>query len=113
MLEVDPDIAAVVAMVPIGTIDAQTLPLARSTVLSPPVPLSDAVQRKDYVVPGQPDVVIRVHPPVGVDGLLPCVYSIHGGGFVLGSYEMDDARFRLMVPEVPVRWCVRGIPTCS
>jgi acetyl esterase/lipase len=61
------------------------------------VELSDRVARQDHVVPGDPPVPVRVHRPVGVDGALPCVVSIHGGGYVLGSYEMDDPLFD--------RWC--------
>ena len=97
MLEVDPQIAAVVSTVPTAGLDAETLALARSWDITPPVELSDAVERRDYVVPGDPDVVIRVHRPANVEDELPCVYSIHGGGYVVGSYTMDDARFD--------RWC--------
>jgi acetyl esterase/lipase len=59
--------------------------------------LTDAVVRTDYRVPGDPDVVIRVHRAVDTIGALPCVYSIHGGGYVVGTYTMDDLRFD--------RWC--------
>ncbi len=100
MLEVDAEIAAMAAMVPLGTVDTETLPLVRSSPLGMPIELSDLVERRDHVVsgaPGEPDVVVRVHRPIGVDGDLPCIYSIHGGGYVLGSYEMDDARFD--------KWC--------
>ena len=34
-------------------------------------------------------------------GPLPCVYSIHGGGYVLGTYAMDDARFDACAPTFP------------
>jgi acetyl esterase/lipase len=99
MLELDPDISAVVASLPIGTIDADTLPVVRGMDLQGEIKLSDAVERHDVVVPGDPDVTIRVHRPVGVDGPLPCFYAIHGGGYVLGSYSMDDARFDAWCPE--------------
>jgi acetyl esterase/lipase len=62
--------------------------------------LSSDVERTDHTVPGppgDPDVVVRVHRPVGLDGPAPCLYSVHGGGFVIGSYEMEDLRFD--------RWC--------
>jgi acetyl esterase/lipase len=50
--------------------------------------LSDTVERVDHVV--SPEVVVRVHRPDGqVDGAA-CLYSIHGGGYVLGSFDMDD-----------------------
>lgn len=99
MLELDGEIAAVVADIPIGDFNADTLPTLRSGPLVAPPPLSDAVERRDRVVPGTPDVTIRVHRPVGVEGPLPCLYSVHGGGYVIGSYEMDDPRFDAWCPK--------------
>ena len=61
--------------------------------------LSQAVDRWDQVVPGDPEVLIRIHRPVGVEGDLPCLYSIHGGGFVMGGYESEDARFDAWCPR--------------
>jgi acetyl esterase/lipase len=61
------------------------------------VDLSDAVERAEHLVPGDPAVPVRVHRPKGVASPLPAVVSIHGGGYVLGSYDMDDATFD--------RWC--------
>ena len=40
---------------------------------------------------------VRVHRAKGTDGVLPCVYSMHGGGYVIGSHSMDDPLFE--------RWC--------
>src|SRR5688572_14288223 len=77
-------------------ISAETLPMMRGFTFPAP-PLTDGVERTDVVISEDPRVVVRVHRPRGVDGALPCVYSIHGGGYVLGSYEMDDARFD--------KWC--------
>jgi acetyl esterase/lipase len=99
MLEVDKDIAELLSMVPFGTIDAETLPSVRSAGIGARVALSDRVERRDHVVPGDPDVLIRIHRPVGVQDELPCLYSIHGGGYVLGTYEMDDARFDAWCPK--------------
>jgi triacylglycerol lipase len=68
----------------------------------PPEPLSDAVERVDHTVPGPPgapDLAVRVHRPVGIDGVLPCIYSIHGGGYVMGSYAGDDGRFDSWCPR--------------
>ena len=93
----DPQIAALAGTVPIPTITAEVLPSVRGATLGPPVELSDEVERTDHRVSTDPDVVVRVHRRKGVTGPLPCVYSIHGGGYVLGSYTMDDARFD--------RWC--------
>jgi acetyl esterase/lipase len=100
VLEVEPEIAERLPLMPtIGTLDAENLTTLREAMAMRPLELSDRVERRDYVVPGDPDVVIRVHRPVGVEGLLPCFYSIHGGGYVLGSYTMDDARFDAWCPR--------------
>jgi acetyl esterase/lipase len=99
VLEVDSEIVALVSTIAIGTLSAEVLPARREVALIPPMELSDRVERKDYVVPGDPDVVIRVHRPVGIEGPLPCFYAIHGGGYVLGSYVSDDARFDAWCPE--------------
>jgi acetyl esterase/lipase len=81
----------------------QLPPLNREVVAAireaplPPVELSDAVERIDRVVPGDPPVPVRVHRQVGAPGNQPAVFSIHGGGYVIGSYDMDDPVFD--------RWC--------
>ena len=64
------------------------------------LPLSDAVDATDHVVPGDPDVPLRVHRPVGADGPLPCVYSMHGGGYVIGSNTIDDPLFDELCPKL-------------
>jgi acetyl esterase/lipase len=70
----------------------------RENGLGAPVELSDDVERTDHVVSDDPRVVVRVHRAKNAGSAkLPGVYSIHGGGYVLGSYDMDDARFD--------RWC--------
>ena len=62
---------------------------------------SDAVDRTDHVVLDDPPVIVRVYRPKGMDAALPCIYSVHGGGYVLGSFEMDDVRFDDYVPRFP------------
>jgi acetyl esterase/lipase len=99
MLELDSEIRAVVSAIPIGTIGPDDLTEIRSVPMVPPTPLSDAVERTDHVVPGDPNVVVRVHRPRGFEGALPCLYSIHGGGYVIGSYTMDDPRFDVWCPR--------------
>jgi acetyl esterase/lipase len=67
--------------------------------LAPVAELSDHVVRSDHTIPGSDGLVVRVHRPIGVDGDLPCVYWMHGGGMVMGSIDGDDLRFD--------RWCPR------
>ena len=65
------------------------------------VELSDAVERTDHVVSTDPEVVVRVHRPKAAgDAALPGIYSIHGGGYIIGSYDMDDPRFDRMCPAL-------------
>lgn len=98
-VELHPEIAPLKEFVPLTTIDASVLEMVRTTPLGEPVELSDQVERTDHVVSDDPHVWVRVHRPAGVDGPLPCVYSIHGGGYVIGSTSMDDPSFDA--------WCQR------
>lgn len=99
----DPELAAALAaMPPFGPITADNLPQIRAqrALLLQDVELSDAVERTDHTFPGLaggPEVTVRVHRPKKGDGPLPCIYWVHGGGYIIGSYEMEDLRFD--------RWC--------
>jgi acetyl esterase/lipase len=59
--------------------------------------LSDAVVRTEHQVPGDPPVAVRVHRAKEAVGLLPAIVTIHGGGYVIGSYDMDSPLLD--------RWC--------
>jgi acetyl esterase/lipase len=62
--------------------------------MSPPGPDREDVEKEDRSVPGRPgdpEVPIRIYRPrTSADAPRPCVYEIHGGGFVLGSIDMMD-----------------------
>lgn len=101
---IDSDVVAALAEIPVdigallGGLTDESLPGVRELFAQMPVPeLSDAVERVDHVVDESTGVSVRVHRPKGVDGDLPCLYWMHGGGLVLGSNVGDDARFD--------RWC--------
>jgi len=66
-----------------------------------PTTRSDQVSRTDVVVPGDPDVRLRVHRAVDSadDNLSPCLFSMHAGGYVVGDTAMDDLLFD--------QWCPR------
>ena len=99
----DPEIREALAALPrMNGFSFEELPAMREgrAALLAAMELSDAVERQDYVVAGPegaPEVTVRVHRPKGVEGALPAIYWMHGGGYVLGSYEMDDLRFD--------KWC--------
>ena len=92
----DPELRAVMDAFELPRLDGEGLSMIRS-VSFPATDLSDAVERTERTVPGDPPVPVRVHRTKGATGRLPAIVSIHGGGYVLGSYDMDDARFD--------RWC--------
>ena len=95
----DPAVAEVTDRIPFDEITAEILPSLRGAV-GVELPLSDAVERIDHVVPGDPEVRVRVHRPKGVDGVLGCVYSMHGGGYVIGTNSMDDPMFDELCPKL-------------
>jgi acetyl esterase/lipase len=95
---VDPEVAAMAATMPIEPVSAETLARARIGVLQGFPPLSGGVQRQQYQVPGDHDLVVHVHRPVDLAGAAPCLYFMHGGGYVLGAAAMDDARFDAWCP---------------
>lgn len=68
----------------------------------PAVPLSDAVTRSEHLVPGDPEVRVRVHRPHGVAGSLPAVVSMHGGGYIVGSYDSGDPLFDDWCPRLGI-----------
>lgn len=95
----DPEIAEALKALPrTGPFTFEQVPRLREERLAQlaTVKLSDKVERKDYSVPGRngaPGVTVRVHRPVGVEGDLPCIYWMHGGGYVFGSYLQGDLLF--------------------
>jgi acetyl esterase/lipase len=50
--------------------------------------------------PGAPAIRVRHYRPVGLDGQLPALLYIHGGGMVIGAIESEDARTRAYCLEV-------------
>ena len=85
----DPELRPILGAFELPPIDAEGIATIRNTPF-PGVELSEAVVRTDHVVAGDPPVPVRVHRPAGVDGTLPAILTIHGGGYVIGTYDMDD-----------------------
>lgn len=71
----------------------------------PPLPPElEEVRREERMVPGypgDPDVRVLLYtPPGSAAGLRPAVLDIHGGGFVLGDADMNDAANRALVLQL-------------
>jgi acetyl esterase/lipase len=100
---VDSEVSEILAEFPLdlSALSDESLPAIREGMNDAPRPeLSDAVVREDHEVPGggdQPAITVRVHRPKNASGPAGGLYWMHGGGLILGSYEMEDARFD--------RWC--------
>jgi acetyl esterase/lipase len=98
---IDPEVEPLLAELPIASLTIEALAEARQLrselFLQLGASLSDRVVRTDHVLDTATHVFVRVHRPATQTAPLPCVYSMHGGGYVIGSVAMDDARFD--------RWC--------
>ena len=92
----DPELRPVLDAFELPAIDAEGVATMRSASFASP-DLSDAVVRTEHEVPGEPPVPVRVHRAKGAEGLLPAIVTIHGGGYVIGSYDMDSPLLD--------RWC--------
>jgi acetyl esterase/lipase len=65
---------------------------------APRAPLSPDVERIDFAIPGDQPVSVRVHRERTSElRSQPCVYLLHGGGYIGGSQDFQDWRFD--------RWC--------
>ncbi|MEU4807372.1 alpha/beta hydrolase [Actinosynnema sp. NPDC023587] len=51
---------------------------------------------------GAPDLEITVLAPRDVEGPVPCLYNIHGGGMMVGHRNMDVGRLLALVVELGV-----------
>ena len=103
ILEMDSEVAAALTAVKgsAPTLGADALDELRSRLIRGVLPShAEGIDRAEYVVSGPPDspaVMVRVHVPSRVETDAACLFHIHGGGYVLGTRLMDDARFD--------RWC--------
>ena len=116
-MDVDPEIARVLGPgtgTSLGDLGVDELPRywqQRRDVQTPA--LTEAVSRIDHCVSEDPLISVRVHRPRALLGTLPCLYTIHGGSFVVGSNLMDDALLDAWCPESRVRGGLSRLSPCS
>jgi acetyl esterase/lipase len=88
------------------TLGQQNMAQMRSQPLRDPGTPSGAVEHADHIAPGgpgDPDVPVRLHRERGITEPRPCLPSVRGGGYVIGSNLGDDGRFDRWSPK---RRCV-------
>jgi acetyl esterase/lipase len=90
----DPQLAPLLDQMPDSiALTRENIPLMRERSFVLPLEIGDRVERTDHLVPGAPPVPVRVHrPKERTEEILPAVVSIHGGGYIVGSYADDDLR---------------------
>ena len=89
--KIHPDLKPIFAEIP--AIDFTDLEVIRSMPLFEPAPRSERVAITHLDIPGPegaPDVPVRIYEPAEKSGLLPALLWIHGGGYILGTYDQDD-----------------------
>jgi acetyl esterase/lipase len=126
----DPTIAEAVSLLDIGDLSSEKLGGLRVDFS---VPIPDSIDWSDIAIPGDPELIVRVFRSNDASGWgnAPCVYSIHGGGYVIGSREMDNGLFTTLCPSlgvvgvsveyrlapehpypIPLEDCYRGLAWC-
>ncbi|GAA0389042.1 alpha/beta hydrolase [Microbispora corallina] len=74
---------------------------AALAAMAPAFPAGVTVEDRKVPGPeGAPAVRVRIYRPETQDGPLPALYWIHGGGMIIGSPEIDDARMAANVLEI-------------
>jgi acetyl esterase len=104
--QLDPELAEVLPMLPRA--DCSDLEGARAEMLGGIAAALESadttgVDVSEVVAPGPdgaPDVVLRRYRPQGVEGPLPVVYDIHGGGFILGNVDFDHGTNATLAREL-------------
>jgi acetyl esterase/lipase len=103
---VDPALLPVLDLFPKIDLSAETLADARRAIAGiaatwAAAPLPEGLERIELHVPGPTDAGVRIIVyRAAVPGALPAVLHIHGGGYVMGTPEMDELSNRSLALEL-------------
>ena len=107
MDRVDPGLRGALEFLPPDLLDLNDVPGTRVKLANLfgalPAPVVEGVKSEDRHVPGpagDPDVRVRIYQPIDRPALLPALFWIHGGGYVLGDIEGDDAHSLHIAKEI-------------
>jgi acetyl esterase/lipase len=93
--------AAVLAELPAFQLSDETVGPMRAQIgaAAPPFIPSGKVVHSEVLVTADDghEIPLRIYTPDGLTAPRPCVFAIHGGGYVMGSYDMLD--------RVMDEWC--------
>ncbi len=106
---VDPEIVAMLDLFPGLQFTAETLPRVRADLAAmsaqqasglPDLPDIEVTERRTPGPPDAADVRVLVYRPKSAPCPLPALLWIHGGGYVIGSADQDDAQVKSIVAQV-------------
>jgi acetyl esterase len=100
----DPELAPWIPMMPTFDISdpvAARAELAEMLRQAPAPPSTKPLTVENATVPrdGGPDVPVRIYRPAHTSAALPALLFLHGGGFVVGSVDGEDAQAREIAAE--------------
>lgn len=100
---VDPAILPILEMLPTLDFTGDGLANARGGMgLLPPLP-PNGISVETVTIPGlngAPELDLLIYRPEAATGVLPCIYHIHGGGFVLGAAANFESYCRPLAAEL-------------
>ncbi len=110
---VDPELYGFLDGFPALALSLDNLAAVREIARQPPPFFSEpeaSVETTSRFAPGlngAPDVPMLIHRPVGEDALLPCIFHMHGGGYVIGSPVADGPQHRALAAAL--RCCIVSV----
>jgi len=102
---VDPQLASLLESMPTVELTVENLPFHRARTAEPIAVnhASSNVERILCSIPvprGAPEVCVRIYRPQYSPHALPCIFHIHGGGYVMGSAARQEPLHRSIVSEI-------------
>jgi acetyl esterase/lipase len=97
-----PELAAIVARFPAHQLTDELVRRSRDALSRQPPAPSTTVERSDHMVRDEPQLLVRVNRPLGATGPLPCLYWMHGGGYIGASVDLDDSLFEVLSPKLGI-----------
>ncbi len=102
---VDPQLLPMLEAFPTVALSAGMLPAMRNRPPWAPVNPAD-IERTELSVrkvpgpKGAPEVEVWVYRPKGAAGALPCIFHIHGGGYVAGDASQNEGSHRPLAADL-------------
>lgn len=96
---VDPELRPLLEVFPPLNLSMESLAETRERVFPMPEVDTSTTDQDRVAAPGPkgaPDVEVLVYRPKAISGPLPCIYHVHGGGYVLGKAANQEPVHRAL-----------------